>query len=70
MDCFPFVLDPQQWTVDQVQAWLQSTVNQFELPAIHDIARLFPEDGVAFARLSDEEFSKRIPQVIGYELFI
>lgn len=56
--------DPQQWTIDQVQLWLLSTVKQFGLSiGQHQLVTMFPEDGAALARLSDEEFVKRLPQV-------
>lgn len=67
--CFFFFfefIDPQQWTPDQVQSWLHTTITQFELPAVENIEQLFPEDGAALSLLTDDEFIKRIPQVIKY----
>lgn len=57
------VTDPQQWTVENVQSWLLSTVTQFGLAVGQNLGRLFPENGAALSRLSDEDFIKRLPQV-------
>lgn len=56
-------LDPQQWTTAQVQSWLQLTIKQFKLSSVAEMDILFPEDGAALLRLTDEEFVKRLPQV-------
>lgn len=55
--------DPQQWTEQQVQLWISSAVKQFKLEPLAKSELLFPENGQAFAMLSDEEFSRRAPQV-------
>lgn len=55
--------DPQQWTEEQVQLWINSAVKQFKLEPLAKSHKLFPEDGQAFAMLSDEEFTRRAPQV-------
>lgn len=57
-------IDPQQWTSDHVQSWLQSTIIQFKLGDVENIDQLFPEDGAALSLLTDDDFIKRIPQVI------
>lgn len=56
--------DPQQWSIEQVQLWLVSTVSQFGLSiGQQQLAALFPEDGASLTRLSDDDFVKRLPQV-------
>lgn len=55
--------DPQQWSEQQVQLWISSTVSQFKLEPIVKSELAFPEDGQSFAMLSDEEFIRRAPQV-------
>lgn len=55
--------DPQQWTEQQVQLWIASTVKQFKLDSIVNCELVFPENGQMFAMLSDEEFIRRAPQV-------
>lgn len=55
--------DPQQWTEQQVQLWINSTIKQFKLVPISKSDLLFPENGQMFAMLSDEEFIQRAPQV-------
>ncbi|KAJ6648064.1 DNA-binding protein D-ETS-4 [Pseudolycoriella hygida] len=54
--------DPQKWTKAQVQSWLQQTTKQFQLTTVPEMDVLFPEDGAALLRLTDEEFIKRLPQ--------
>lgn len=55
--------DPQQWTQQQVQLWIQYTVKQFKLDPIECCALAFPENGKELAVLGDEEFTQRAPQV-------
>jgi Sterile alpha motif (SAM)/Pointed domain len=55
--------DPQQWTEQQVQLWITSTIKQFKLDSIVNCELVFPENGQMFAMLSDEEFIRRVPQV-------
>lgn len=55
--------DPQQWTEQQVQLWIKSTIKQFKLESIVKSELVFPENGEMFAMLSDEEFIRRTPQV-------
>uniref|UniRef100_A0A1L8DI42 Putative erg n=2 Tax=Nyssomyia neivai TaxID=330878 RepID=A0A1L8DI42_9DIPT len=57
--------DPQQWTSEQVQAWLRLTIDQFKLPAVKDLETLFMEDGPGLYQMSEEEFVRRAPQVGG-----
>ncbi|XP_055694643.1 DNA-binding protein D-ETS-4 [Lutzomyia longipalpis] len=57
--------DPQQWTSEQVQAWLKLTIDQFKLAAVKDIETLFMEDGPGLFQMSEEEFVRRAPQVGG-----
>lgn len=61
--------DPQQWTEQQVQLWINSTIKQFKLVPISKSDLLFPENGQMFAMLSDEEFIQRAPQVSHDALF-
>jgi hypothetical protein len=55
--------DPQQWTEQQVQLWISSTIKQFKLESINKSDLVFPENGQMFAMLSDEDFIQRAPQV-------
>lgn len=55
--------DPQQWTQQQVQLWIQFTVKQFKLDPIECCASAFPENGKELTILGDEEFIRRAPQV-------
>jgi hypothetical protein len=55
--------DPQQWTEDQVQLWIKSTIKQFKLEPIVKSELAFPENGEMFAMLSDDDFVQRAPQV-------
>lgn len=55
--------DPQQWSQQQVQLWIQYTVKQFKLDAIESCELVFPENGKELAVLADEEFVRRAPQV-------
>jgi Sterile alpha motif (SAM)/Pointed domain len=55
--------DPQQWTEQHVQLWINSTIKQFKLEPIAKCEMLFPENGQLFAMLSDEDFTQRVPQV-------
>lgn len=64
-----FITDPQQWTPAQVQSWLHSTITQYKLPVSQNLSRLFSEDGAALSRLTDEDFTSRIPQVCYLYIF-
>lgn len=55
--------NPQQWTNQQVQLWISSTIKQFKLEPINKSELIFPENGQLFATLSDDEFTRRVPQV-------
>ena len=55
--------DPQLWTEEHVQLWINSTITQFKLDPITKSELAFPENGQMFAMLSDEEFIQRAPQV-------
>lgn len=55
--------DPQQWTEEHVQLWINSTIKQFKLEPIVRSELVFPENGRLFAMMSDEEFIQRAPQV-------
>jgi SAM pointed domain-containing ETS transcription factor len=55
--------DPQQWSEQQVQLWISTTIKQFKLEPISKCDLLFPENGQLFAMLSDEDFTQRVPQV-------
>lgn len=55
--------DPQQWTQQQVQLWIQYTVKQFKLDPIESCELAFAENGKELAVLGDEEFARRAPQV-------
>lgn len=55
--------DPQQWTAEQVQLWMKTTIKQFKLDPIERIESTFPENGQMFAMLTDEEFIQRAPRV-------
>lgn len=59
--------DPQQWTEEHVQLWINSTVKQFKLDPIVKSELVFPENGQMFAMLSDEEFIQRAPQVRAHD---
>lgn len=55
--------DPTQWTEQQVQQWIVSTIKQFKLDPIVNCDLVFPENGQMFAMLGDDEFTRRAPQV-------
>lgn len=55
--------NPQEWTEQQVQLWITSTVKQFKLEPIDKSDMAFTENGQMFAMLSDEDFIQRAPQV-------
>ncbi|CAO1316453.1 unnamed protein product [Diamesa tonsa] len=55
--------DPSQWTQQQVQLWIKSTIKQFKLDPIEKCDLVFPENGQFLAMLSDEEFILRAPQI-------
>lgn len=55
--------NPQQWSQQQVQLWINSTIKQFKLEAIEKCELVFPENGEMFAMLNDDEFIQRAPQV-------
>lgn len=55
--------NPEQWTVEHVQLWINSTTKQFKLEPIEKCEAVFPENGEAFVLLSDEEFIQRAPHV-------
>ena len=55
--------DPQEWTEQQVQLWITSTIKQFKLDPIVNCELVFPENGQMFAMLGDDEFVQRVPQV-------
>jgi hypothetical protein len=55
--------DPTQWTEQQVQLWIASTIKQFKLDSIVNCELVFPENGQMFAMLGDDEFTRRAPQV-------
>lgn len=57
------VSDPQEWSRDQVHAWLQYTVKQFKITLTQDIQNIFDEDGKQLSRLNEMDFVNRIPQV-------
>uniref|UniRef100_A0A336MIX4 CSON000447 protein n=2 Tax=Culicoides sonorensis TaxID=179676 RepID=A0A336MIX4_CULSO len=54
--------DPKEWTTEQAQSWLRSTIQQFKLPSISNMEKLFPEDGQELSQLSEDEFIERCPQ--------
>ncbi|XP_032596546.1 DNA-binding protein D-ETS-4 isoform X2 [Drosophila grimshawi] len=54
--------DPNGWTSAQVHAWLRSTLAQFKLPPAANLELQFSEDGAALALLSEEEFTRRLPE--------
>ena len=54
--------DPVQWTVQQVQLWLSSTIKQFKLEPIDNCELMFMENGLELANMSDDEFIRRVPQ--------
>lgn len=56
-------LDPQEWSRDQVRAWLQFTMKQFKIALSQDIESIFDEDGKQLSRLNEIDFINRIPQV-------
>lgn len=55
--------DPQEWSRDQVHAWLQYTMKQFKISITQDIESVFDEDGRELSRLNEIDFVSRIPQV-------
>ncbi|KAG5677314.1 hypothetical protein PVAND_007083 [Polypedilum vanderplanki] len=55
--------NPLEWTEQQVQLWINSTVKQFKLEAIPKCETIFPENGQMLAMLSDEDFIRRAPQI-------
>lgn len=55
--------NPQEWTEQQVQLWISSTIKQFKLEPLVKCEVLFPENGQMLAMLNDEEFVRRAPQV-------
>lgn len=59
----PFV-DPQEWSRDQVRAWLQYMMKQFKISITQDIENIFDEDGPQLSQLNEIDFINRIPQVI------
>lgn len=61
-------LDPQEWSRDQVRAWLQYTMKQFKISITQDIENVFDEDGRQLSRLNEIDFVNRIPQVIILDL--
>lgn len=60
--CVAFT-DPQEWSRDQVHAWLQYTMKQFKISITQDIETVFDEDGRQLSRLNEIDFISRIPQV-------
>ncbi|XP_031616716.1 DNA-binding protein D-ETS-4 isoform X2 [Contarinia nasturtii] len=60
--------DPQEWNRDQVRAWLQFTMKQFEISSNKDMKNIFDEDGKELSRLNEIDFISRIPQA-GSTLF-
>jgi hypothetical protein len=62
--------NPQEWTEEQVQLWINSTIKQFKLEPITKSELVFPENGQMLAMLSDEEFIRRAPQVSAVCLLI
>ncbi|XP_064555303.1 DNA-binding protein D-ETS-4 isoform X1 [Drosophila montana] len=54
--------DPNAWTAAQVHAWLRSTLAQFKLPPAANLELQFSEDGAALVLLSEEEFTRRLPE--------
>lgn len=65
----PFT-DPQDWSRDQVHAWLQYTMKQFKISITQDIETVFDEDGRQLSRLNEIDFVTRIPQVNSMPFFI
>jgi SAM pointed domain-containing ETS transcription factor len=55
--------NPHEWTEQQVQLWINSTITQFKLEPLAKCEMLFPENGQMLTMLSDEEFIRRAPQV-------
>lgn len=55
--------DPQQWSDQHVQLWINSTIKQFKLEPIAKSDLVFPENGQAFAMFSENEFIRRAPKV-------
>lgn len=58
-----FIPDPKEWTTEQAHSWLRSTIQQFKLPPIPNMEKIFPEDGQELSQLSEDEFIERCPQV-------
>lgn len=58
-----FVTDPKEWTTEQVQSWLRSTIKQFKMQLIPNMETLFPENGNELSQLTEDEFVQRCPQV-------
>lgn len=54
--------DPNAWSSAQVHAWLRSTLAQFKLAPVLDLELHFNEDGAALTLLSEEEFTRRLPE--------
>lgn len=58
-----FLLDPLEWSRDQVRAWLQFTMKQFKITLTQEIESIFDEDGKQLSRLNEMDFINRIPEV-------
>ncbi len=55
--------DPQQWSRQQVQLWLATTIKQFRLDNIDNLELVFPENGQQLLMLSEDELIRRAPMV-------
>ncbi|XP_054269418.1 SAM pointed domain-containing Ets transcription factor-like isoform X1 [Macrosteles quadrilineatus] len=53
-------MDPAQWTVEDVKAWLVYNLQQFNLPMT--VVDYFNMTGSTLAQLTEEEFQQRAPQ--------
>lgn len=51
------------WTSEQVQSWLDATLQQFKLSNKINGKLPFDENGKALLKLSEEEFIERMPEV-------
>ncbi|XP_055537613.1 DNA-binding protein D-ETS-4 isoform X2 [Wyeomyia smithii] len=54
--------DPRQWSTGQVKQWLELAMTKYNLAPPANIGVIFPESGEQLARLSMDEFVRRIPQ--------
>lgn len=61
-------VDPEKWTIDQTQSWVDWIVHEFDLKSF-DVSQ-FNLTGQQLCSLSKEEFQSRSPPYTGDVLFV